>query len=51
MDYVDRYAEGTVESTEPEKEKTDSLTFEEEQLKRAEQYAAEQNAKRNEFAE
>ena len=51
LDYVDRYAEGTAESTEPEKEKTDSLTFEEEQLKRAEQYAAEQNAKRNEFAE
>ena len=40
-----------MESPEPEKEKTDSLTFEEEQLKRAERYAAEQNAKRNEFAE
>ena len=50
LDYVDRYAEGTAESTEPENEKTDSLTFEEEQLQRAEQYAAEQNAKRNEFA-
>ena len=51
LDYVDRYAEGTAESTEPEKEKTDSLTFEEEQLQRAEQYAVEQNAKRNEIAE
>lgn len=50
LDYVDRYAEGTAESTEPEKEKTDYLTFEEEQLQRAEQYAVEQNAKRNEFA-
>lgn len=51
LDYVDRYAEGTAESTEPEKEKTDSLTFEEEQLQRAEQYAVEQNAKRDEIAE
>lgn len=51
LDYVDRYAEGTAESTETEKEKTDSLTFEEEQLQRAEQYAVEQNAKRDEIAE
>lgn len=51
LDYVDRYAEGTAESTEPEKEKTDSLTFEEEQRQRTEKYAAEQNAKRDEIAE
>ena len=51
LDYVDRYAEGTTESTESEKEKTDSLTFEEEQRQRTEKYAAEQNAKRDEIAE